>query len=622
MQQNKSFIFKIIKDNEFIIPRFQRRYAWEESNCVTLFNTIQESCQTRVRCYIGNVFFEKVDSGKYLRVFDGQQRSFSLFLFYLALLYVGKQKNEESLIQEFVPLTQKRVADKFTIENNDRNDFAEFAQAFDAFLNKPEDKHPLLETSSTGRKTKKNPNRFIANFKEFVKLISDSTEDKDLVDVTLSGLRKALDEIQIIEVSVEEHDEHNNIQANKIFDSLNSTGKGLNLKDIINSRIAMLKDDNIKKKWRAFRKLLPGESNTTGIDPVDDFIRNYLTNIGYRFNLNTLVYFERELHEQLEESVRANPQREDLIKAYDKLLSKMTLLYYFTSVPKLEYGNEKEIKKCLLPEDRDRITTLQLEWLKMYLDGIAISRKTALEVKLYLRYIEDREFGLEKLLTCLHCLWCAVTRATLISYYRRVAQPKFKLEAIAVRQVTNADNIKDFVSEFRRRCEDYVPVVTEVDNSNESALVEYLVYHSTRTSSPNIVKSLGSTHLIKSNKYFSYFLYLLLFTGSEKQYGFTLTCASLLNTVKKDESKVNNLGGFTVQDLGNIVLINSKDDNDLSNKTVEERFKLIHEKARSGQYLPPLGTKITVEVLMERSKQILQRLFEVIDFDNSKHLSK
>ena len=67
-------IKEYIKDNRlFIIPRYQRNYAWEKRNIVQLV----EDIQSEDSYYIGNIIMNSLEDG-IKEVIDGQQRIISL----------------------------------------------------------------------------------------------------------------------------------------------------------------------------------------------------------------------------------------------------------------------------------------------------------------------------------------------------------------------------------------------------------------------------------------------------------------------------------------------------------------------------------------------------------------
>ena len=82
-------IKEYIKDNRlFIIPRYQRNYAWEKRNIVQLV----EDIQSEDSYYIGNIIVNSLEDG-IKEVIDGQQRIISIFLLLIAIYH--KTKSED-----------------------------------------------------------------------------------------------------------------------------------------------------------------------------------------------------------------------------------------------------------------------------------------------------------------------------------------------------------------------------------------------------------------------------------------------------------------------------------------------------------------------------------------------
>ena len=77
-------INSIFKD-EYIIPIYQRKYAWENKEIEQL---LEDIINAKEKYYLGTLITNKQDSGKY-EVIDGQQRLTTL---YLLMLNLGKNE--------------------------------------------------------------------------------------------------------------------------------------------------------------------------------------------------------------------------------------------------------------------------------------------------------------------------------------------------------------------------------------------------------------------------------------------------------------------------------------------------------------------------------------------------
>jgi uncharacterized protein with ParB-like and HNH nuclease domain len=92
--QTLAQLFQPNGDDKYIVPVYQRNYAWKEEQIETLFNDIN---QEKKGYYVGNILINNVNSKK--NIIDGQQRLTTLSLFLLAVYeelkkYTGMAKDE------------------------------------------------------------------------------------------------------------------------------------------------------------------------------------------------------------------------------------------------------------------------------------------------------------------------------------------------------------------------------------------------------------------------------------------------------------------------------------------------------------------------------------------------
>ena len=95
MQFYKKTVFDLFDGSrkQFIIPVYQRAYAWEEKEWATFLNDLLEQLEGQNNYFYGNILLEadKNISQKF-EVIDGQQRITTLSIFIRALLNVLKEK--------------------------------------------------------------------------------------------------------------------------------------------------------------------------------------------------------------------------------------------------------------------------------------------------------------------------------------------------------------------------------------------------------------------------------------------------------------------------------------------------------------------------------------------------
>lgn len=84
------------KDNPFIIPEYQRPYAWTEEQVITLFDDLWEfvSNQNQETYFLGSIVSYKNENNEQ-EIIDGQQRITSLFLL-LRAIYTKLKSTEKT----------------------------------------------------------------------------------------------------------------------------------------------------------------------------------------------------------------------------------------------------------------------------------------------------------------------------------------------------------------------------------------------------------------------------------------------------------------------------------------------------------------------------------------------
>jgi uncharacterized protein with ParB-like and HNH nuclease domain len=249
-------------DTQFVIPVYQRNYDWTEAQCRQLLSDILTAgANDKINAhFIGSIVYIHDDvysaSGiRELSIIDGQQRLTTITLIYIALYRLLKSMGDQ---QKLTRIHETYLINKFAgeeeklklrpTENNDRaikhllsgDDHDAFAGGF---------------------------SRIITNFSFFSSQINTSN-----IEAVIAGLNK----LMFVEVSLERGKD----DAQRIFESLNSTGLELSQADLIRNFILMglsrtKQNDIYTKYWQKIE--LSAKELTTNQSRVSDFIRDYLT---------------------------------------------------------------------------------------------------------------------------------------------------------------------------------------------------------------------------------------------------------------------------------------------------------------------------------------------------------
>ena len=224
MKANPIQLFKFLQkqDTQFVIPIYQRNYDWTEEQCQQLLDDIIEigkrPKEEAAVHFIGSIVYicndeyttEEVEQ---FVIIDGQQRITTITLMLIALYHLAEKEKDDNLagiIYDYYLINRKATDDSFKIK-------------LKATDNNERDVRLLLENRPI-------PNSEYSNIKNnynfFMKNIT-----KENRDIIYEGFRRLL----FVEIRLERGKDN----AQKIFESLNSTGLDLSQADLIRNYILM-----------------------------------------------------------------------------------------------------------------------------------------------------------------------------------------------------------------------------------------------------------------------------------------------------------------------------------------------------------------------------------------------
>lgn len=290
-------------DTQFVIPIYQRNYDWKINHCQQLIDDILEAGKQEKVHFIGSIVYvhdDEYSSGiKELVIIDGQQRITTITLLCIALYHFLRDKTSEDM-------KANKILKQYIV-----NEFAEENQRLKLKVseNNDSDLKALINDYPTEEDTYSN---IIVNYKYFKSRISE-----DNIDTILRGINK----IWFVEVSL--HREQDNAQ--RIFESMNSTGLDLSQADLIRNYILMNlstreQNDIYKKYWEYIEEC----TRIAGNNKMSEFIRDFLTLKTKCLTKKEEVYntfkkkYPLQTLNQLEEILQELKQ---LAKPYSRLLS-------------------------------------------------------------------------------------------------------------------------------------------------------------------------------------------------------------------------------------------------------------------------------------------------------------
>jgi len=286
------------RDNiTFKIPEFQRPYAWDTDNVNTLIEDLEYTVKNQTKHYFGSVVYSDSDIKNEYTIIDGQQRVTTIILFITALYHILKddkikttflETNDSNKIKLRTVTTDNRVLN--TILSNEQDD-----------LDAKYRNHKLWNT--------------YAIFRDFLK------NKSNLIDYL-----KALYRFEIVDVHLERDDD----SPNKVFESINSTGRSLNAGDKIRNFSLMLDSEAARNKvykdyWISIEKALLDKKE----DLITKFFRFYLIFNNNNFeNINDNVIYRKYKQFAIERGY-LNNQELNYYDNYYKYIKNKLFLFKF-----------------------------------------------------------------------------------------------------------------------------------------------------------------------------------------------------------------------------------------------------------------------------------------------------
>lgn len=253
-----SYDFLRKNDIRYVIPIYQRDYAWKIEQCDQLFSDILEIIDKGYPHFIGSIVeLCHTQSSHGIRdshIIDGQQRLTTLFLLYLALSKLDSE-TEPDEYEDYLYISGRENKGLKIQSDKEQNDI-------------------LIKL--TRDELKRDNSNFYSNYEFF--------KEKLAKEPNLSSFKKALDSLRIVLISLDERD-----NPQEVFESLNSTGVKLVASDLIQNYILM-------NKTQVEQNILFGEywqyikENTQQGEKLSDFMRHYLATVNNKLPSVNKVY--------------------------------------------------------------------------------------------------------------------------------------------------------------------------------------------------------------------------------------------------------------------------------------------------------------------------------------------
>ncbi len=342
MKADATPLLKFIKDNkenQLVIPIYQRVYSWEKEQCKELWDDIIKigGDDKMDGHFIGSILYVLdgfTHSDNALLIIDGQQRLTTITLLLTALRDHWSDKRKE-------------IEDHYLI-NSDKDGDKKFR-----LILSDSDKDTLLSLIDKDKRKPSEPSsKIVENFKFFEKWIRKNTGK-------LETIFKGLEKFMIVYIALKKGKDDPQL----IFENMNSKGMELAQTDLIRNYIVMeteveKQEGFYNKYWRAMEEKF--EQSKRG-DLFNKFVRHYLTIKTREIPNINKVYVALKDYRQ-ERGIETEVLLQDLQKYCG---------YFCQIVFKKE--DDKDLKKALgflVDLEMDVIYPLLLELYSDYSDGV------------------------------------------------------------------------------------------------------------------------------------------------------------------------------------------------------------------------------------------------------------
>lgn len=265
------------KHSDFLIPDYQRPYAWSEDECATLWDDLfafafpnddsEQFNSASDEYFLGPIVTFKNDNEK-LEIIDGQQRLTTIMLLLRAFYdKFANMKDRQSV--------KTREAIEGCVWKTDEFGDPDISRLkIDSEVASDSDKEEFLEILRTGIVENNWKSAYAENFKYFQKKISELVSEWP----TYTGLfaTRILNNVILLPIEAESQD-----TALRIFSTLNDRGLPLSDADIFKSQFYKFFSDSGRKdefirRWKRLEEITSSVFSPQHGTPMDELFTRYM----------------------------------------------------------------------------------------------------------------------------------------------------------------------------------------------------------------------------------------------------------------------------------------------------------------------------------------------------------
>jgi len=352
----------LLKNNKFVVPKYQRYYSWKEEAIIFLediLNTIKE----RNEYFIGPMIVSLIDNNKF-KVIDGQQRLITTTIIISVIRDIFSKKG---LTDEVEMIFSKYLVEKEVYTEGDLRMVPNRVdkEIFEILINNKEDIYEKEKKANEKIREKKYESwkNIWSFYKQCYNLILDKIENlsKDETKNFLNKIIESIDkDIKVIFIEVKDESD-----AYLIFETLNDRGLQLSMADLLkNYLFSKISDESLideyELRWSYFL-------DEIGASKLVRFIRYY-------WIAKHEFIREKELFRKIKRKIKDKKEAEDLIKELEKFKK-----YYLNIIsPTYDFWEDEKVIDYL--EDLKKLGVSQhipllFSLLEKYKDQKEVSKK-------------------------------------------------------------------------------------------------------------------------------------------------------------------------------------------------------------------------------------------------------
>ena len=271
-------IFDLLSDRkaDFLIPDYQRPYAWNEEQCQTLWDDIflfsfpdnnYEAFDKNEEYFLGSIVTYKNEDGK-SEVIDGQQRLTTLMLI-LRAFYDKFANMQDSNSKSTRARIEKCIWKTDEFDNADKNTLK-----IDSEVATDNDKEEFLELLRTGKVKQGSKSQYVLNYQFFQKEIDDFLQTFPAYFPYLPA--RILGNCILLPIEAESQD-----TALRIFSTLNDRGLPLSDADIFKAQFykyygSLGNKDEFIIEWKNLEEITTSVFKPITGTPMDDLFARYM----------------------------------------------------------------------------------------------------------------------------------------------------------------------------------------------------------------------------------------------------------------------------------------------------------------------------------------------------------